>query len=78
MAMKRRAPRDQVAAVRFSVEELAEVERSAENERMDRSEYIRGATLCYMALRGNKLAWRLLGEGMVAQLKEAARKTAAL
>lgn len=70
--MIKRLPRDQTAAVKFTVEELAEVERMAENERMRLSEYIRAATLSYMALRGNKLAWRLLGQGVLSVLHEAA------
>lgn len=78
MKRRARAPRDQITPVRFSVDELAEIDRMAGNERMDRSTYIRAATFSYLALRGSKLAWRLLGEGLADQLREGARRTAAL
>lgn len=69
---QRRRPRDQTVATKFTVEELAEVQRMADNERMSLSEYVRGATLSYMALRGNRVAWRLVGEGLLSVLHEAA------
>jgi hypothetical protein len=63
---------------RCSPEERQEIERFAEQERSTLSEYVRAATLSYMALRGSKLAWRLLGESLRSVLQEAAQKTAAL
>jgi hypothetical protein len=63
---------------RCSPAERQEIERLAQNERSTLSEYVRAATLSYMALRGSKLAWRLLGESLSTVLQEAAVRTAAL
>lgn len=51
-------------------EEKQEIERFAENERMTVSEFSRGAILSYMALRGSKVAWKAMGEGMRALVEE--------
>lgn len=63
---------------RFAQDEREEVERVAEAEQMTVSDYVRTATLGYMALRGNRLAWKRLGAGMLNVLQDAARKVAAL
>jgi hypothetical protein len=71
---ERRARRTEVVGVRVTPEELRELQRMAENERMALWEYMRAATFSYMALRGNKLAWKLLGESVLSVLHEAAAK----
>lgn len=57
-----RETRDQVIGVRFTPSEVRELERLAAREQMTSSSFVRSATLSYLALTGNRVAWRSLGE----------------
>lgn len=76
--MPRPVPRTTMITARFAQDEREEVERVAQAEQMTVSDYVRTATLGYMALRGNRLAWKRIGAGMLNVLQDAARKVAAL
>jgi len=68
--MRSPRPKDRTLQVRMTGEDYAELEKLAANERMTVSEYARAAMLSYMALRGSRHAWKVMGAGLLATLQE--------
>lgn len=65
-----RHPKTEQVMFRLTKAERTELERVASNERMTVSEYCRSGLLMYMALSGNRFAWKLMGAGLAALVRE--------